>query len=63
MKHQSPNHCPVPVNVVLKDILNSEDDERYAVVGLNAYAIFYTGIRKAQAKVKSCRRKLSYVLG
>ncbi len=52
-------YCPVPINIVLKDILNSKDkDMQWSVF----HAIF-TESGKHKLEIKSCRRKLSYVLG
>jgi coenzyme F420 hydrogenase subunit beta len=53
-------YCPVPVNVVMKDILNSKDDERFAVVGLPCHI---HGIRKAQARNKKLQKKIVLCIG
>jgi coenzyme F420 hydrogenase subunit beta len=53
-------YCPVPVNVVLRDILNSKDNERFAVVGLPCHI---HGIRKAQARNKKLQKKIVLCIG
>lgn len=53
-------YCPVSVNVVMKDILNSNDDERFAVVGLPCHI---HGIRKAQARNKKLQKKIALCIG
>jgi coenzyme F420 hydrogenase subunit beta len=53
-------YCPVPVNVVLKEILDSKDDERFAVVGLPCHI---HGIRKAQSRNKQLQKKIVLCIG
>jgi coenzyme F420 hydrogenase subunit beta len=53
-------YCPVPVNVVLKEILDSKDDEGFAVVGLPCHI---HGIRKAQSRNKQLQKKIVLCIG
>ena len=53
-------YCPVPANVALKEILESEDGERFAVVGLPCHI---NGIRKAERINKSLKEKISLHIG
>lgn len=53
-------YCPVPVNIELKEILNSEDGEKFAVVGLPCHI---NGIRKAEILNKKLREKIILHLG
>lgn len=53
-------YCPVPVNVILKDILKSKDDERFAVVGLPCHI---HGVRKAQTENKRLQKKIILCIG
>jgi len=53
-------YCPVPANVALKEILESEDGERFAVVGLPCHI---NGIRKAERINKSLKEKISFHIG
>ncbi len=53
-------YCPVPVNVVLKEILNSKKDENFAVVGLPCHI---HGIRKAEQENKELREKIVLHIG
>lgn len=53
-------YCPVPVNVALKEILNSKEGEKFAVVGLPCHI---QGIRKAEMINKKLREKIVLHLG
>jgi coenzyme F420 hydrogenase subunit beta len=53
-------YCPVPANSVLKEILESEDGERFAVVGLPCHI---NGIRKAEQINKSLKEKIYLHIG
>lgn len=53
-------YCPVPANVALKEILNSEEGERFAVVGLPCHI---HGIRKAEQINKRLRKRVALHLG
>ncbi|MCD4844708.1 MAG: Coenzyme F420 hydrogenase/dehydrogenase, beta subunit C-terminal domain [Methanosarcinales archaeon] len=53
-------YCPVPANIVLKDILNSKDTEKFAVVGLPCHI---QGIRKAQQLNNKLKEKILFVIG
>jgi coenzyme F420 hydrogenase subunit beta len=48
-------YCPVPANIVLKEILESEDGKRFAVVGLPCHI---HGIRKAELINKKLKAKI-----
>ena len=53
-------YCPVPANIALKEILESEDGERFAVVGLPCHI---NGIRKAERMNKSLKEKINLHIG
>ena len=53
-------YCPVPANVVLKEILKSEEGEKFAVVGLPCHI---HGIRKAELINKELRGKIILHIG
>lgn len=53
-------YCPVPANVILKDILKSKDGERFAVVGLPCHI---HGLRKAERINKILREKIVLRIG
>ena len=53
-------YCPVPANIALKEILESKDDERFAVVGLPCHI---HGIRKAEMINKKLKQKIILHLG
>ncbi|MCD5401865.1 Coenzyme F420 hydrogenase/dehydrogenase, beta subunit C-terminal domain [candidate division NPL-UPA2 bacterium] len=48
-------YCPVPANIILKEILNSKEGEKFAVVGLPCHI---HGVRKAQSANKSLKEKV-----
>ena len=48
-------YCPVPANVALKEILNSREGEKFAVVGLPCHI---HGIRKAEQINKKLKEKI-----
>ncbi|MCK4733186.1 MAG: Coenzyme F420 hydrogenase/dehydrogenase, beta subunit C-terminal domain [Methanophagales archaeon] len=53
-------YCPVPANVALKEILNSKEGERFAVVGLPCHI---HGIRKAEQINKKLKQKIVLHIG
>lgn len=53
-------YCPVPANIALKKILESPDDEKFAVVGLPCHI---HGIRKAEKINKKINKKIKLHLG
>lgn len=53
-------YCPVPVNVVLKDIIKKNDNERFAIVGLPCHI---QGLRKAQMLNSKLREKIVMCIG
>lgn len=53
-------YCPVPANIALKEILESEEGERFAVVGLPCHI---NGIRKAEQINKTLKEKISLHIG
>ena len=53
-------YCPVPANIGLKEILDSKEGEKFAVVGLPCHI---HGIRKAEQINKKLREKIVLHLG
>jgi coenzyme F420 hydrogenase subunit beta len=53
-------YCPVPANIALKEILESKEGERFAVVGLPCHI---HGIRKAEQINKNLKEKIVLHLG
>lgn len=53
-------YCPVPANIALKEILNSKEGEKFAVVGLPCHI---HGIRKAEQINKKLKDKIVLHLG
>jgi coenzyme F420 hydrogenase subunit beta len=53
-------YCPVPANVEVKEILNSKEGEKFAVVGLPCHI---HGIRKAEQINKKLKQKIVLHLG
>ena len=53
-------YCPVPANIALKEILESEEEERFAVVGLPCHI---HGIRKAEQINKKLKEKIVLHVG
>ena len=53
-------YCPVPANIALKEILESKDNERFAVVGVPCHI---QGIRKAEMINKKLKQKIVLHLG
>jgi len=53
-------YCPVPANIVLKEISRSKEGEKFAVVGLPCHI---HGIRKAEQINKKLREKIVLHLG
>jgi len=48
-------YCPVPANIALREILNSKEGEKFAVVGLPCHI---QGVRKAEMANKKLREKI-----
>lgn len=53
-------YCPVPTNTILKEILNSKEGEKFAVVGLPCHIM---GIRKAEMLNKKLQDKIVLHVG
>ncbi|MDR7666072.1 Coenzyme F420 hydrogenase/dehydrogenase, beta subunit C-terminal domain [Methanosarcina sp. Z-7115] len=53
-------YCPAPMNVALKEILDSDTHEKFAIVGLPCHI---RGIRKAQRVNEKLRRCIIFCLG
>jgi coenzyme F420 hydrogenase subunit beta len=53
-------YCPVPVNIILKEILQSEPEMKYAIVGLPCQI---QGIRKAMLINEKLREKIAFQIG
>ena len=53
-------YCPVPVNIALKEILKSEEGEKFAVVGLPCHI---HGIRKAEQISKKLKERIVLHIG
>ena len=53
-------YCPVPVNIALKEILASKEEEKFAVVGLPCHI---QGIRKAEQINKKLKERIVLHLG
>ena len=53
-------YCPVPANIALKEILESKDDEKFAVVGLPCHI---HGIRKAEMINEKLKEKIILHIG
>ena len=60
IKASKSKYCPVPANVALKEIMESEDSERFAVVGLPCHI---HGIRKAEQINKKLKEKIVLHIG
>lgn len=57
---QGSKYCPVPANIALKEILNSKEGEKFAVVGLPCHI---HGIRKSEQINKKLKDKIVLHLG
>lgn len=53
-------YCPVPVNVVLREILKSKADEKFGIVGLPCHI---QGLRKAEQHNDKLKRKIVLHVG
>ena len=53
-------YCPVPANIMMREILEAEEGERFAVVGLPCHI---HGIRKAEQVNKKLQDKIVFHLG
>ena len=53
-------YCPVPANVALREILEAQEGERFAVVGLQCHI---QGIRKAEQINKNLKKKIVLHIG
>lgn len=49
-------YCPVPANVALREILDADEGQRFAVVGLPCHI---QGLRKAETVIKRLRPKIA----
>ncbi len=53
-------YCPVPANIALREIINSKEGERFAIVGLSCHI---HGIRKAEKINRILRDRIRFHLG
>jgi len=53
-------YCPVPANIMIKELLGAQDDEKFAVVGLPCHI---QGIRKAEQVYKKLRARVVLHIG
>jgi len=53
-------YCPVPINIILRKILEAPDNEKFAVVGLPCHI---HGIRKAESIYKQLKEKIKFHIG
>lgn len=53
-------YCPVPANIALKEILNSDDGEKFAIVGLPCHI---HGVRKAELRNNKLKNKIAIHIG
>jgi len=53
-------YCPVPANLAFKEIINSREDERFAIVGLPCHI---HGLRKYANINKNFKRKIAFCIG
>ena len=53
-------YCPVPANIALKEILESKEGEKFAIVGLPCHI---NGVRKAEQINKNLKEKISLHIG
>jgi len=53
-------YCPIPVNIALDDILRSDDNDRFAVVGLPCHI---QGMRKMEQKCDKLKEKIILHIG
>lgn len=53
-------YCPVPANIAIKEIINADKDEKFAVVGLPCHI---HGIRKAEMNDASLQKKIVLHIG
>jgi len=45
-------YCPVPLNIVLREIINSKEDEKFAIVGLPCHINGIINAEKINKKLK-----------
>lgn len=60
IKAAQSKYCPVPANVALKQIIDSNTNEKFAVVGLPCHI---NGVRKAQQINKKLKNNIVFCLG
>ncbi|MCZ3367514.1 MULTISPECIES: Coenzyme F420 hydrogenase/dehydrogenase, beta subunit C-terminal domain [Methanobacterium] len=60
IKGSKSKYCPVPANIALKEILKSDEEEKFAVVGLPCHI---HGVRKAELIYKKLEKKIIIHLG
>lgn len=53
-------YCPVPANIMIKELLSAEEDEKFAVVGLPCHI---QGIRKAEQVYKKLKSRVILHIG
>ncbi|KKG07956.1 Coenzyme F420 hydrogenase/dehydrogenase, beta subunit C-terminal domain [Methanosarcina mazei] len=53
-------YCPVPANIMIKELLSSQEDEKFAVVGLPCHI---QGVRKAEQVYKKLRARVVLHIG
>lgn len=53
-------YCPVPANIALKELLNSKEGEKFAVVGLPCHI---HGVRKAESINEKLKEKIVFHVG
>lgn len=53
-------YCPVPVNIILREIINTKDGEKFAIVGLPCHI---QGLKKAQKINSKLRNRITLCLG
>jgi coenzyme F420 hydrogenase subunit beta len=53
-------YCPVPANIMIRELLSAQEDEKFAVVGLPCHI---QGIRKAEQAYKKLRARVVLHIG
>lgn len=53
-------YCPIPSNIMLKEIMNSDINEKFAIVGLPCHI---HAVRKAESSIRALKRKIPLHLG
>lgn len=60
IKARGSKYCPVPLNICLKEIMNSNDNEKFAFVGLPCHI---HGLRKAEMINEKLKEKIILIIG